>query len=85
MGGLVDFDHPDKNSTSGLFSTHDTATIPWQVKPVLSIIKLDKSSINLNSINSFPKIACQEIISFSSSKTPANIRNTKKLETQNSS
>ena len=52
------FDHGDKNSTVELFDTHDTVMTLRQVKTIGNIIKLDKSTIDLKSMNSVSKLPC---------------------------
>ena len=69
LGALDNFDHSDKNSVSGLFSSHDTAMILCQTKPNESSTKPSKSEFNLKSIESISKLPCQEVTEFNSSKT----------------
>ena len=69
LGALDNFDHSDKNSVSGLFSSHDTAMILCQTKPRKNTTKPSKSEVNLESIESISKLRCQEVTEFHSSKT----------------
>ena len=68
LAALDNFDHSDKNSLSGMQSTHDTAMILCQTTPDRIPNKPCKDDINLKSVKSVKQLPCQRILNFTSNK-----------------
>ena len=62
------FDHSDKNSLSGMQSTHDIAMILYQTTSDRIPNKPCKDDVNLKSVKSVNELPCQRILNFTSNK-----------------
>ena len=68
LAALDNFDHSDKNSLSGMQSTHDIAMILRQTTPDRIPNKPCKDDVNLKSVKSVTELPCQRILNFTSNK-----------------
>ena len=64
IAAFDNFDHDDKNTTSGLSSSHDTVLTLFQEKPDKIQSKPEKSKCNLKHITIPDKLPCQEILPY---------------------
>ena len=68
FAAVDNFDHSDKNSLSGMQSTHDTAMILCQTTPDRIPNKPCKDNVNLKSVKSVTELPCQRVLNFTSNK-----------------
>ena len=68
LAAVDNFDHSDKNSLSGMQSTHDTAMILCQTTPDRIPNKPCQGDTNLKSVKSVKELPCQRILDFTSNK-----------------
>ena len=68
LAALDNFDHSDKNSLSGMQSTHDTAMIHCQTTTDRIPNKPCKDDVNLKSVKSVTELPCHRILNFTLNK-----------------
>ena len=69
IAALNNIDHIDRNSLSGVLSTHDTAMSLFQIKPDIAITKQNKSTVALKDVKSLDSLPCQQIVWYKSFKS----------------
>ena len=69
ISAFDNFDHADKNTLSGKSGSHDTAITLFQEIPTKKVIKPKRNEVNLATVKTLNKLACQKLVLFSTDRT----------------